>query len=144
LPETLEDRAIILRLRRKRKAEEVERLRRHEGDVVFEPLRRKAGRWAADNLEDLRYSKPTIPESLNDRAADFWEPLLAVAEAVGGVWPERARRAAVTLSGDEDLSDGSPPVLLLSDLREILTVLEERRVSSKGLTERLATLEERP
>lgn len=144
LPETLEDRSIILRLERKRKTEKVERLRRRDAEEIFEPLRRKATRWAADNSEELRYLEPAVPESLNDRAADFWEPLLAIADAIGGVWPDRARRTAAVLSGNEDPSDESPSVLLLSDLREILTVSEERRISSKVLTEKLADLEERP
>lgn len=144
LPGTLEDRSIILRLERKRKAEKVERLRGRDAEEIFEPLRRKAARWATDNLEELRYLKPALPESLNDRAGDFWEPLLAIADLAGGSWPDRARRAAVALSGDEDPSDDSPSILLLSDLREFLATLEERRISSKDLAERLANLEERP
>ena len=36
-----------------------------------------------------------MPLSVNDRDADCWEPLLAIADAAGGDWPERARAAAV-------------------------------------------------
>ena len=32
---------------------------------------------------------------LEDRAADTWEPLIAIADLAGGDWPTRARTAAV-------------------------------------------------
>lgn len=144
LPETLEDRAIIVRLERKKKTETVERLRGRSARETFEPLRRKAATWTADHLEELRELEPAIPESLNDRAADFWEPLLAIADAVGGVWPDGARRAATVLSGEEDLHDNTPAIHLLSDLRDVLIASERGRISSKALAEALASLEERP
>jgi hypothetical protein len=36
---------------------------------------------------------------VRDRAADIWKPLVLVADAAGGTWPERARAAAVFLAG---------------------------------------------
>jgi hypothetical protein len=39
-----------------------------------------------------------VPESLNDRAADNWRPLLAIADLGGGGWSERAGLAAVCLA----------------------------------------------
>jgi putative DNA primase/helicase len=41
---------------------------------------------------------------LHDRAADNWRPLLAIADAAGGAWPERARKAALTLAAADDQS----------------------------------------
>ena len=38
-----------------------------------------------------------MPEGVEDRDADIWEPLLAIADSVGGEWPKRARVAAVSL-----------------------------------------------
>ena len=38
-----------------------------------------------------------MPAGVEDRDADVWEALLAVADAAGGDWPERARAAAVAL-----------------------------------------------
>ena len=54
----------------------------------------------------------------NARTADCWEPLLAVADAAGGCWPEMAREAAVHIirkSADENLTVG---VELLTHIRE--------------------------
>ena len=55
----------------------------------------------------------SVPDGLNDRAADNWEPLLAVADRAGGDWPERARKAAVALSGNGVVKDDSAGVMLL-------------------------------
>jgi hypothetical protein len=38
-----------------------------------------------------------MPAEISDRDADCWEPLLAIADAAGGEWPELAREAAVYL-----------------------------------------------
>jgi hypothetical protein len=48
-----------------------------------------------------------------------WEPLLAVADAAGGHWPERARTACVALLQDASAGDqASLGVRLLTDLRD--------------------------
>jgi predicted metalloprotease len=43
-------------------------------------------------------AQPKIPDQLNDRAADIWEPLLVLADIAGGDWPAKARHAAIALS----------------------------------------------
>jgi hypothetical protein len=40
---------------------------------------------------------PEMPPEIVDRDADCWEPLISVADAAGGEWPDRARCNAVTL-----------------------------------------------
>jgi putative DNA primase/helicase len=144
LPGTLEDRSIVLRLERKKKTEKVDRLRARAAKQTFASLQQKVARWASDHLDDLQDLAPAIPESLNDRAADFWEPLLAIADLLGGSWPERARHAAIALSGDDSIPDDSASLLLLSDLRDTFTGLGEDRIASKSLAEALANLAERP
>jgi uncharacterized protein DUF3631 len=61
-------------------------------------LRRECARFVKDHAEEITVAGPEIPADLNDRAADIWEPLLALAELAGGDWPERARAAAVGLT----------------------------------------------
>jgi putative DNA primase/helicase len=82
LADTLEDRAILVSLQRKPKAAVVARLRKRDSDE-FATLRRQAARWAADNFEKLADADPAVPEVLNDRAADNWRPLLAIADLAG-------------------------------------------------------------
>ncbi len=60
-----------------------------------------------------------MPEGVTDRPADVWEPLLAVADAAGGHWPERARAACVALIKAASEGDqASLGVKLLTDLRD--------------------------
>jgi Protein of unknown function (DUF3631) len=85
-------------MQRKKKSETVERLRRID-NADFAMLRRQALRWCEDNLKTLSTADPAVPDTLNDRAADNWRPLLAVADWAGSEWPKCARDAALDLSG---------------------------------------------
>ena len=42
------------------------------------------------------------PMPVEDRAADTWEPLVAVADLAAGGWPTRARTAAELLTAEHD------------------------------------------
>ena len=82
LPDTLEDRAVTVSLRRKKPIEQVKQFR---GDRTFEfkQLARKIARWTADNRASLTASDPDTGALFN-RAADNWRPLLAIADRAGG------------------------------------------------------------
>jgi hypothetical protein len=75
-------------------------------------------RWAADSFEALRAADPVMPNELNDRAADNWRPLLAIADLAGGEWPAHARMAALTLSG-ESVNGDDIGVQLLRDIHVV-------------------------
>lgn len=141
LPSTLEDRSIIIRMRRRSQTELVSRLTR-DARIPLATLCRKAARWASDNLAVLRSADPRIPATLDDRAADNWRPLLAVADCAGGNWPELARHAARLLSGPN--SDSSTGVTLLLDLRTLFAATSANRMSSSAICQALATMEDRP
>jgi len=117
LPGTVADRAIEIELERKPSAQKVKPLRAGDGSELRD-IGRKAARWVADNLDALRDTQPETPAQLHDRAADTWSPLFAIADLAGGVWPERARAAAIELSArsEDAMSNG---VLLLADLRQL-------------------------
>ncbi len=62
---------------------------------------------------------PEMPDGVSDRPADVWEPLLAVADAAGGHWPERARAACLELvHAGRDGDEASLGIRLLTDLRD--------------------------
>jgi hypothetical protein len=50
-------------------------------------------------------------KALNDRAADNWEPLFAIADLAGDEWPRLARTAAVKLSADSEVGAESGKVV---------------------------------
>jgi Protein of unknown function (DUF3631) len=139
LADTLEDRAIVLQLQRKPKSIKLERLRRRDSDD-FKVLRSQANRWAADNFSKLTDPEPSIPDALNDRAADNWRPLLAIADLAGGAWPGKAREAAYLLSGEGP--DTSVNVALLAHIKEAFGDLDI--ISSADLVEKLVADPERP
>jgi hypothetical protein len=83
-----------------------------------------------------------LPTALSDRAADIWEPLLVLAELAGGTWPERARKAALSLTATS--SEQSPIVSLLLDIFITFVMEESERVLSRRLVERLNSGSDRP
>jgi hypothetical protein len=144
LPATLEDRAIVLPMRRRAPGEAVDRIRRDALLRRLEPLRRRSARWAADHLATLGAADPAVPEELDDRQADNWRPLLAIANEVGGAWPELARTAARTLAGAVVEADTSAPVQLLADLRDLFAATAADRLATADIIGHLTALEERP
>lgn len=144
LPDTLADRSIIVHLRRKQVGETVDGFRADRVDD-FEHLRRKAARWADDNMHRLRAADPQPPPELDDRAQDNARALVAIADVAGGEWPETARAALVgsyaRQKTDEPESTG---IQLLRDIVEVFTAKRVDRMSSTGLLDALCELEEAP
>jgi Protein of unknown function (DUF3631) len=143
LPDTVRDRSIEILMQRKLAHEKVKRLRRRDGADLNE-LARKLARFGTDNIEALTRVRPEMPDGLNDSAADAWEPLSAIADLVRGDWPERARAAAVTLSGGHLAKDSDSDTLLLGDVRDAFDHFAADRLSSDRLVNHLVRVEGRP
>lgn len=142
LPDTLQSRSIIIRMRRRLPDEAIERLRA-DCDQGFGALRSRIARFAVDNAATILAHDPEMPESLSDRQADVWRELCRIADFVGGDWPERARRAALELCARQDDEDDLS-VRLLADLQTIMNELPERKWPSQALVDALNALDEAP
>jgi hypothetical protein len=142
LPATLTDRSVPIELRRRRPDEAIEAFRFDRTGPLTQ-LGSKAARWAMDHAAHVRGADPDMPASIFNRAADNWRPLLAIADAAGGDWPARARRAVQSLAatGDEEQSSR---VTLLADIRSIFAERRVDRMASAELVEALVAIEERP
>jgi Protein of unknown function (DUF3631) len=140
-PETIEDRSLLLPMRRKTRGEKVERLRTERLFVQLRELRERLFRWAKDNADALRLAEPAIPDGLYDRAADNWTPIFAVADLAGGSWPKASREAATKFSSGTD--NDTAGVLLLEDLRALFAELGDK-IASATIVDRLVKIEERP
>lgn len=143
LPDTLEDRALVVRLRRKQDGETVERFRAdrmHE----FLHLRRKAARWVEVHASRLRELDPMVPDALNDRAQDNARAICAIADVAGGRWPALIRSALVGAAAQGDDEPQSAGVLLLRDVAEIFEAKRISGIGSTELCEALCELEESP
>jgi hypothetical protein len=142
IADTLSDRSIPLRLRRKLPGERTVKIR-HADPAAFAELVSKLARFALDNREAIRTARPAEVDGLNDRANDCWEPLLAVAEVAGGNWPRIARNAAATLHG---LEEDTPSIgaELLASIRDAFDTRRTERLATADLLEALAEDEEAP
>ena len=138
---TIEDRSLSIQLQRKSKRN-VEQLP-IERDAYL-PLHRKCVRWAADNIEELRRARPSVPELLRNRARDNWLPLLAIADAAGGEWPELARGVATRMTARAMRDDEDVGILLLKDLKDIFDREGDAALASKYLCAQLVEVEHRP
>ncbi|MDN5941572.1 MAG: DUF3631 domain-containing protein [Nitrospira sp.] len=149
LPDTLLDRSIAIKMHRRTKQETIYPLNstRKEEEAInreFTAMGQAIARWVIDHASALREMDPVMPEQLNDRAADNWSPLIAIAEVIGGQWPEKARSVAIALSGSTDTDGESIGIQLLDDIRASFAIDKQDRITSRALCVRLAKLEERP
>lgn len=143
LPDTIMSRSVIIRMRRRAPNEQVEPYRERIHKAEGHKLRERLATWAGTVREKLEGAWPELPEGISDRPADVWEPLLAVADAAGGHWPERARAACVQLVTAAKANDkGSVGIRLLADLQDIFGGAE--RMLSSELLSKLAELDDAP
>ena len=115
LPSTVEDRAIVIYLKRKQSAQLVLPVRKVPAEVFVEE-RRKIRRFALDYGTDILRAIPVLPRLSNDRALENWEPLAQIAQILGDDWPKRAFLCAKTLT-PSDSDDRSFTIQLLVSLR---------------------------
>ncbi len=144
LPETLDDRSIVVTLHRKTKEEKVEEFNPYKMASELEVLGRKCARWAEDNLDALREADPQIPEELHNRTRDKWCPLLAIAEVAGEKWPERACEVALLFGVPSEKTDKSKKVQLLADIRGLFEDKKTDRLPSENIERELGQMEDRP
>jgi hypothetical protein len=141
LPETIVDRSISILIHRRLKTQSCEKYRRRDR-AKAKPLHYALEKWSSDPelQRQLREARPKMPEGLNDRQEDIWEPLLALADSVGGDVPRLARAAveAVSENGDE-LSYGAEQ---LAATRKLIG--DKNRITSAELIEGLWEAEALP
>jgi hypothetical protein len=144
LPDTVASRSIPIRLERRAPDEKVERWRERRGRDQAEPLRQRVEAWAAAYVGQLRGAEPEIPDELGDRAQDTAEPLLAIADCVGGEWPQRARVALIELHAQTVVEDDSIGVRLLADIAHAFEHFDTDKLASEQLLGYLHSLDEAP
>lgn len=119
LPDTISSRAVIVRMRRRAPGERIESYRRRVHEADGHELRDRLAAWTGSHWHALADAWPDLPAGIEDRNADVWEPLLAIADAAGGHWPTTARVTAVTLVTSGAANGRGFGVQLLGDLRAV-------------------------
>ncbi|HNV35991.1 MAG: hypothetical protein BWX81_00584 [Spirochaetes bacterium ADurb.Bin110] len=143
LPDTLESRSVVIRMRRRLPDEVIERLR-SDKDQGFVELQSRIARFILDNAEAIIGDEPELPEGLSDRQADVWRELCRIADIAGGDWPKRAQQAALELCAKSD-DDGDLSIRLLTDIQTIFAESPERDFwPSQAIVDALNGLDEAP
>ena len=135
LPDTILSRSVIIRMQKRLESEKVTQFRARTSIPEGEKIGVQLAAWAISVFDDAVTARPEMPEGVEDRAADVWEPLLTVADLAGGEWPKLAREAAVAFVKADNQTPPSTKLRLLRDLRQVFwenlrTVAETR---PKGL-----------
>ncbi|MDI3423624.1 DUF3631 domain-containing protein [Streptomyces luteolus] len=144
LPDTITTRAVIVRMRRRARNEKVEPFRTRLHVAEGNKLRDRLAKWAESVQEQVTSVFPELPDGVADRPADVWEPLIAVADAAGGHWPDRAREACLAFVNASRVNDkGSLGIRLLTDLRDHVMVGIDR-LPTIAILDRLNALDDAP
>ena len=124
--------------------ENVDPYRTRRDRPPLDALRGRLATWGGKRCAELARLEPDLP--VEDRAADNWEPLVAVADLAGGDWPARARKAALLLCAEDADADleASLGLRLLADIRDIFAGLSVSFLPSPDLTARLRQASEAP
>lgn len=144
LPDTIMSRSIVIRMKRRAPGETVAPYRERVAEQETAKLRVDLEAWTK-KLRDVGEYEPALPEGVEDRNAECWEPLIALADKAGGEWPSRARQAALVLIGlaaaEDHLSIG---LRLLTDIREVFDATGAERLATTEMLDHLHKMEESP
>ncbi|GLX20772.1 DUF3631 domain-containing protein [Streptomyces lavendulae] len=118
LPDTIMDRSVVMRMRRRRNGETVSEFRAFRDTPALHAVRDRLAAWLRPRGKEAIGLMP-VSMPVEDRAADTWEPLVIIADLAGGDWPERARTACRMMTAHEAAldQDNSLHTRLLVDIR---------------------------
>ena len=138
---TIMDRSIVINMRRKTRLDRAERFRTKKVCSITQVLRQKCRRFIDDNWDKITDTEPVLPDFLNDRAADIWEPLVAIATVISDDCLQKTHSAINKLAKKDDDAI-SITVQLLGDIRQIFG--NDAYIDSITLVNELNKIEDSP
>jgi putative DNA primase/helicase len=165
LSPTLQDRSIVISLTEAPAGAVPIRFdKRFVEDLII--LGRKIARWAKDTFAAIAACDPVMPPEAYNRLGDNWRPLFAIAQIIGGHWPQRILEAFYALNpktateptanvapacsgataSDQSSTIANTPqqALLLTDIRAIFSGTGADRLFSSALVGALLAIPGRP
>jgi hypothetical protein len=145
LPDTITDRSVHIVLQRRRPTDRVWPFRVRRDGPALERLRTELAAWVREEsrLTELGEVEPEMP--VEDRAADAWEPLIAIADAARGHWPRLGREACKALSAEaEEAEVDQADILLIRDIQQAFTTRGASFLRSQELVDGLREIEDSP
>jgi hypothetical protein len=105
------------------------------------PIKAFLTKWGKDTEEALKTVVPAIPEEIDDgRKIELATPLVVVGDQAGPDWSERVRAGIIeALSQEDEATEG---VKILASIKAVFETLEEPRVSSEEMIDRLIKIED--
>jgi hypothetical protein len=115
------------------------RLHDPQGESIGQAL----GDWAGSMAMELGEAWPDLPDGCEDRKADCWWSLFAIADVAGQDWPERIRAAYAELTrGVTAEPEISPLTRLLGDVHAVWD--DGDRIGSAELIKRINAIPDSP
>lgn len=145
MPDTIEDRAVVVVMRRRKASETVAPYRTRRDRPHLVELADQLADWAASVIDSATGYEPGSM-GVEDRAADVWEPLITVADMAGGRWPALAREAAAFMvsAAEAESEDSSLNIKLLADIKSVFDIEGAEFLPSAKVCELLRGIEESP
>lgn len=144
LPDMLMSRAIQLVMYRPGPDVVLERLVRVAAHPEVDALRHALAEWASCAAPGLVGVVPNLPAAIRNRPAELWSPLVAVADIVGGEWPQRSRRACIELERDRAGVEASDPVEVLRAMKTMFEQLDCDAMATADAVDRLNAIPDAP
>jgi Protein of unknown function (DUF3631) len=145
LPDTIMTRSVVVRMRRRAGDEQIEPWRPRRIKPDAQHLYTRLAKWsiAAKNVlvDDFW---PEMPIGVDDRDADVWEALVAVADLGGERWAKVARVAAVTLVAAAKKRPPTIGVLLLRHIKKVFDGSDRDKLPTEDILKGLASVPEAP
>ncbi|MFF0816151.1 DUF3631 domain-containing protein [Rhodococcus sp. NPDC003318] len=142
MPATITTRSVTIHKRKRAPGEKVHPFRERDAAAQAAPIQADLAEWVGSIADELAEARPEMPRGVEDRPAEVWEALLAIADAAGGHWPGTARSACRHFVVDAEPPELSIGVQLLADCRRVFGGRD--RVKTEELVLSLRDLEESP
>jgi len=145
LPDTVMDRSVVIRMRRRAGGEKVAYFRTHRDTPALHAIRDRLSTWLQPLYQWALEMEPLMP--VEDRAADTWEPLVVIADLAGGEWPALARTACRVMTDYEagqDEEGGLRTRLLVGIRRAFAAENDPAVLGTRRLLEHLNADKEAP
>ncbi|MFE7269367.1 DUF3631 domain-containing protein [Streptomyces sp. NPDC057623] len=145
LPDTVMDRAVVIRMRRRAAGEKVAAFRTTRDTPALHTIRDRLSAWLQPLYQRALEMEPPMP--VEDRAADTWEPLVVIADLAGDDWPALARTACRVMTDYEagqDEEGGLRTRLLVGIRRAFAAENDPAVLGTRRLLEHLNADKEAP
>lgn len=117
LPDTIMSRSVVVRMKKRASDEPVTAYRRRLFKDEAARLKKRLLDWTESHISQLDGFAEDLPQGIEDRAADVWEPLILIGDAHSAKWSQRIRTAATVMHGDSRSTKESLGIRMLADCR---------------------------